>query len=159
MDFLLYPFRDVNGSVWCYDARRHPSSAALHVRHRICADQFAHVLAWFMSLVAVACAAVYLIIVGVAMDYFIAIAALAGANWFLLCILGEWAMRNGQGLIAYLYVMAVYGIWVSLLWLGSMVVVNIRATQVRAARRGGGAPWRGPCVRSLGRRLACACRV
>lgn len=131
MEWLLAPFADQNGSVWFYDVRRHPASAALHVRHRICADQFAHVLTWVFALFACIWAIVYIVMINVGNDYFIAIASLSFVDWFLLCILGEWAMRNGKGGIAYTYVALLFGIWASLLWLAAVAVIQIRPTQVR----------------------------
>jgi len=134
MEWLASLLHDQNGSIWFYDTRRHPASAAQAVRHRVCADTFSHVLAWTFSVFVVASSAAFVLLIGDQggmRDVYIALIALAGANFCLLNTVGEWAMRNGHGAIAYLYLVLIYCIWVAMAWCSAMGVVYIKEAQVR----------------------------
>jgi hypothetical protein len=138
-------FGDTNGSVWLYDNRRHPVSAAHVVRHRVCADTFMHILTCLSALTLCVWSVVNYVLLGVWGDYLLTLAVLGGVTFALVAFAGEWAMRNGRGMLCYAYLALTYCIWVAMLWTAAVGVVSIPQGQVReggrpaAARHGGAA--------------------
>ena len=110
---------------WVYDAGRHPAAAAFIVRHRSCADAFAHSLASLSSLVTCIFAGVAWYFAIGASVYPLALCIIMGAVWVLVTFAGEYAVSHSLAWSTYSYLVLLYGLWVAVLWTSAMCLVTV----------------------------------
>lgn len=105
---------------WLYDSQRHPEGAAFMVRHRSCAEAFAHGIAWFTSLVLFVFSGVVIFLDLDASPYPLAQCVLSGVLFVLVVGPGDWALANSKAFLSYAYMASLYGLWVALIWTSVM---------------------------------------
>ena len=119
------------GTIWIYDSDRHPANAALLVKHRKCVDTFSHVIAWFLLFLSFVIELVVSLLSNGSVVYLYPCAALSGAMWLFVLVIGEWPLRRGSPMLSYGYMCLLYWMLVMRLWSVSMCFISIAAGQVR----------------------------
>lgn len=115
------------GAPWLYDATRHPESAAFVVRHRSCAEAFAHGIAWVTSLTLAIFSGIVIFLNLNASPFPIAQCAIASALFVLVAAMGDWALANSKAYLSYAYMALMYGLWIALIWTSVMCRATIPA--------------------------------
>lgn len=110
---------------WLYDVARHPASASWTVRHRGCAESFAHTLAWVSSLITCVFSLVAWFFAVGATDYSLALGVVTGVLWLVVFFVGEWAMYQNKPMMSYAYAVSLYGLWAATIWCAAMCKTDI----------------------------------